>query len=139
MFIPSPFIASTVNRQTFYDEEGRMHSVHVGSAADGDGGIAEANSLYATDAEMFGTCAPFLKRAKIADAKRRNYIIQPGGACIYWEDPVQLKDLYNHGQVQFSTAPSERESFGHNSSPGPRPVAPNRPPFGGTFQDPFSK
>lgn len=95
-----------------------MQKVRVNSktASSDNGGIAEANSLYATDAELFGTISPFLKRNKLADAKRRNYIIQPGGACIYFENDPQLADPYDHNRVQF-TAPSERETFGHNTQP----------------------
>jgi hypothetical protein len=104
--------------QTLYDEEGRVHSFrkNTKSASSDDGGIAEANSLYATDAELFGTCAPFLRANKLRDAKRRNYVIQPGGACIYFKDDAPLKDPYGGGRVQF-TAPDERESFGHNTQP----------------------
>lgn len=140
MFIPSAFVSSTANREFTYDAEGRMHPVHVGSAPDGDGGIAEANSLYATQSEMFSSCAPFLRKNKLADAKRRNYVIQPGGAALYFKTEKKLADIYNHGRVQYSVDfPAENESFGHNSNPGPRPIVPSRPPSGGTFRDPFSR
>ena len=117
MFIPNGFTPSTVNHATMYDEEGRLKSFRINSRNDDDAGIAEANSLYATNAEMFGTITPFLRVNRIADAQRRNYVVQPGGACIYWQEDPRLEDPYLHGRVQF-TGPSERESFGHDSQPG---------------------
>jgi hypothetical protein len=101
-----------------YDEEGRLKSFRVNSkgASSDDDGIAESNSLYSTDAELFGTITPFLKKNRIRDAQRRNYVIQPGGACIYWKEDNKLADPYAHGRVQF-TAPGERETFGHNTQP----------------------
>ena len=90
----------------------RETRIGPGPHTDGDSGIAEANSLYATDAEMFGSITPFLKKNRIKDARRRNYVIQAGGACIYFEgsDPYGEKS-----RVDF---PSEKESFGHNSMDG---------------------
>ena len=116
MFVPNPFLPSNAVHMIQYDEEGRLRKVRVNSpgASSDDGGIAEANSLYATDAELFGSITPFMKRNKLNDSKRRNYIIQPGGACIYFQEDKPLKDPYGGGRVQF-TAPSERETFGHNS------------------------
>jgi len=117
MQIPNGFVPSTAQRQVQYDEEGRMREFRIGpfgGSRGGDGGIADANSLYATDAERFGTIAPFLKRNRIRDAQRRNYIIQAGGAAIYFETEPQLADAWDNGRVQF-TAPSDQETFGHNA------------------------
>lgn len=115
MFIPGKFVPSHVNHQTHYDEEGRLRTFRIGMGE--DGGVGEANSLYATQAEYFGSRAPFIKNNQIRDAKRRNYIIQPGGACIYFETERELEDPYGGGRVQY-TAPSDKESFGHNSMDG---------------------
>lgn len=127
MFAPNGFLPSTVVHARMYDEEGRLKAVRPGPGphTDGDGGIAEANSLYATDAEFFGEIAPFLKRNRLADAQRRNYIIQPGGACIYFKEDPQLADPYDHNRVQYTDMPSERESFGHNSMDGTKLGEPN--------------
>ena len=118
MFIPSGFAPSRANVQRQYDSEGRLREVRIDSsgASSGDPGIAQSNSLFATDAELFGTITPFLKRARLKDAKRRNYVIQPGGACLYSETDQQLADPYNHGQVRFDM-PTEQESFGHYTQP----------------------
>ena len=127
MWIPNGFPPSSA-RTRMYDQEGRLKEFRVDSrgASSDDGSIAEANSLYATDAELFGQVAPFLKRAKIRDANRRNYIVQPGGAVIYFDDsePQQLQDPFGNGRVQF-TAPSEQETFGHNSMDGTKLAEPN--------------
>lgn len=125
MHAPNGFVPSNVIHQTMYDEEGRLKTFRINSRSDDDSGISEANSLYATDAELFGTVAPFLKKAKIKDAGRRNYIVQPGGACIYFSDDKPLSDPYGNGRVQF-TGPSEKESFGHNSYDGTKFGADNR-------------
>jgi|ERR1700690_372239 len=119
MFVPSPFQPSNATHRFVYDEEGRMRSFRVGpdGAHTQEGGVGESNSLFATDAEYFGTITPFLKVNRIKDARRRNYIIQPGGACIYFDGEKVLKDPYNNGKVQY-TAPSDQESFGHNSMDG---------------------
>ncbi len=122
MFIPSGFLPSGANKIRSYDVEGRLHESRPGPGGN-DGGIAESNSLFSTEAEEFGSCAPFLKKNKIKDARRRNYIIQPGGACIYFESERRLEDPYDNGRVQF-TAPSEQESFGHNSQPNARLLTP---------------
>jgi hypothetical protein len=132
MYIPNAFTPSTVIHQQMYDEEGRLKSFRIAPSrgAQGEGGISEANSLYSTDAELFGSVAPFLKRNRIVDARRRNYVIQPGGACIYFERPEELSDPYAHGRVQF-TAPGDQESFGHNTQPGGFGGQPNQ---GRSFQ-----
>lgn len=128
MFVPNAFVPSTAVHAMLYDEEGRLKSYRVGpgphTSSSDDPGIAEANSLFATDAELFGTITPFLKKSRLADAQRRNYVIQPGGACLYFENDPKLADPYAHGRVQF-TAPSERESFGHNSLDGSKFGEPN--------------
>lgn len=119
MFVPNGFVPSSAARQTYYDEEGRLRVVNI--SRDSVGGIGESNSLFATDSEMFGAIAPFIKRNKSKDAPRRNYVIQPGGACIYFDPEKLLADPYDHGRVQF-TGPSSRESFGHNSMDGSKMV-----------------
>lgn len=121
MFIPGRFLPSSAVRNRQYDEEGRLREVRPGPGphTDGDSGIAESNSLFATEAEMFGAITPVLKRNRIRDAKRRNYIIQPGGACIYFEAEKELKDPYGGGRVQYTVdMPEAKESFGHGSQPG---------------------
>lgn len=120
MFIPNGFTSSSAVRRREYDAEGRLRETRIGPGphSDGESGIAEANSRYATDAEMFGTISPFLKRNKARDAQRRNYVIQPGGACIYFENEKELEDPYGGGRVQYTDAPTEKESFGHDSMPG---------------------
>lgn len=124
-FLPS----STVRRQT-YDEEGRLREVRIGP--DGShsqlGGVGEYNSMYSSTAEAFGEIAPFLKAARLRDAKRRNYIIQPGGACIYFESEPPMEDPWANGRVQFN-APSDQETFGHNSLDGSKMGNPNGRPF----------
>ena len=58
MFVPNGFIPSNANRTREYDEEGRLRETRIGPGphTDGDGGIAESNSLFATDAEkVLGT------------------------------------------------------------------------------------
>ena len=126
MIPPSGFIPSNANRARFYDEEGRLKEFRPGTQGgeSDEGAIAEANSLFATDAELFGSISPFLKVNKIRDAKRRNYIIQPGGACIYFEADKELKDPYGGGRVQF-TGPSDKESFGPTSLDGTKMAEPN--------------
>lgn len=116
MFAPNGFVPSSHVRKFLYDEEGRLLT-HRPASQDDNPALAEANSLYATDAEVFGVMPPFLAAAKRRDSKRRNYIVQPGGACIYFEDDRRLADPWDHNRVQY-TAPDERESFGHNSMDG---------------------
>ena len=115
MYIPGRFVPSGLTKTIHYDEEGRMREFRKDSKD--EAGLGEANSLYATDAEMFGSRAPFLKVNNIRDARRRNYIIQAGGACIYWEVDPMLAEPYDHNRVQY-TAPDSRDSFGHNSMDG---------------------
>lgn len=126
MWIPNAFAPSSSVHATFYDEEGRLKTFRPGTqgAESDDGSLAEANSLFATDAEYFGQVAPFLRRNKIKDCRRRNYIIQPGGACIYFSEEEPLMDPYGNGRVQY-TAPSDRETFGHNSMDGSKLADPN--------------
>ena len=126
MFVPNGFIPSNANRTREYDEEGRLRETRIGPGphTDGDGGITESNSLFATDAEMFGAVTPFLKRNRIRDARRRNYVIQPGGACIYFEGERTLPDPYE--EKARAEMPTEQESFGHNSQPGGWSQGPNQ-------------
>jgi len=126
MFIPNGFVPSNANRQREYDAEGRLREVSYSSPTQ-DGGIAEASSLFATEAEQFGTISPFLKRNKAKDAQRRNYVIQPGGACIYFREDPELEDPYGGGRVQFT--PTAQESFGHDSQPGGPLQGPAGRPF----------
>lgn len=125
MQIPNGFLPSKYQKQIGYDVEGRLREFNI--SRESTGGIGDANSLYATDAERFGTMAPFLKRNKAKDAPRRNYIIQPGGACIYFGDQPAPADPYDNGRVQY-TAPDPKTSFGHDTaeviSPGTNPVRP---------------
>ena len=132
MYIANGFVPSSAIRRREYDEEGRLRETRIGPGphTDGESGIAESNSLFATDAEFFGSITPFLKKNRIRDAKRRNYIIQPGGACIYFENQAQLEDPYGNGRVQYTDAPSAQESFGHNSQPG----GPAQGPAGRRFE-----
>jgi hypothetical protein len=119
MYSPNGFVPSSAIRRREYDEEGRLRETRIGPGAhtDGDSGIAESNSLYATDAEYFGAITPFLKKNRIRDAKRRNYVIQPGGACLYFSEDKAPEDAFGGGKVVFD-APGEKDSFGHNSLPG---------------------
>ena len=115
MFIPNQFVPSTAMRLREYDSEGRLREFRITGGRDSDdGGIAEANSLYATDAEFFGTMAPFLKRNKALDAPRRNYVIQPGGAALVFRGPAPSVVQSPVRQCM----PSGQESFGHNSYDG---------------------
>lgn len=127
MYVPNGFIPSNASRRREYDEEGRLREVSISSPSQ-DGGIAESNSAYATEAEQFGTIAPFLARNKAKDARRRNYVIQPGGACLYFETPPEYPDYWQNGRVMFD-APTQKESFGHNSQPG----GPTQGPSGRSF------
>lgn len=126
MWIPNGFVPSSINRTREYDEEGRLREVRHDSkgASSSDGAIAESNSLFATDAELFGTITPFMRVNKLRDADRRNYIIQPGGACIYFDPERPPPDPWDNGRVQF-TAPSDRETFGHNTQPSASIEHPN--------------
>lgn len=115
MFIPNQFVSSTALRQREYDPEGRLREFRITGGRDSDdGGIAAANSLYATDAEFFGSMAPFLRCNKARDARRRNYIIQPGGAAIVFNGPAPAVPP----SPLRALMPSEQESFGHNSYDG---------------------
>lgn len=115
MFIPNGFIPSTFARRISYDEEGRLREFNLSRQS--TGGIGDANSLYATDAERFDSIAPFLKKNIAKDVARRDYRIQPGGACLYFSSPEELQDPYGGGKVQY-TGPDPRTSFGHDSMPG---------------------
>lgn len=106
------FLPSSQSKQFFFDVDGRVLQSHV-SRGD-DPALGEANSIYATDAEKFGTIAPFLKVNRTRDAKRRNYVIQPGGACLYFDTQRLPPDPYDHNRVQY-TAPSSQSVFGHDS------------------------
>jgi len=106
--IPNGFVPSDVVRRTYYDPEGRMLSFNISRQS--TGGVSAANSLLATDAEHFDVCAPFLRRNKLNDAKRRNYVVQPGGAILYFDEDVP-------GSNRRSTAEllDPKISFGHDS------------------------
>jgi len=106
--IPNGFMPSDVVRRTMYDQEGRLKSFNISRPE--EGGVGDRNSLFATDAELFGTMAPFLRANKEKDAARRNYVIQPGGACIYFEEEVPPSVLPSRTEF-----PTPKTSFGHDS------------------------
>jgi len=110
MHIPNGFVPSDLQRYRVHDQEGRLVEFRIDSSitSSDDGGIAEANSLYATRAEMFGSIAPFLKRNRARDVTRRNYVIRPGGEAVYEIDRPDIRFNF----------PSEQESMGHNSLNG---------------------
>ena len=113
MQIPNGFMQSSATKTTEYDQEGRLRLTRYGHG--GEGGVGESNSIYATDAELFGTCAPFLKANRMKDAKRRNYIIQSGGALILFEEGEQPED--QRQKLRFS-GPADQTSFGHTTVMG---------------------
>jgi len=119
MRVPNGFKSSQAARQIQYDEEGRMRDVNVSRQSTGS--VGDANSLYATEAEKFGTVAPFLKANMNKDATRRNYVIQPGGAAIYFDGPAHHED--DRERAEFH---DQRESFGHNSLDGSKMVTGGR-------------
>mgnify|MGYP000898631851 CR=1 FL=1 len=108
MNIPNGFRPSGAARATFYDEEGRLREFNISRGMD-EGGVSSTNSMFATEAEDFGSIAPFLHRAKVKDAKRRNYVIQPGGAAIYFDDE-RAPELPSRQEF-----PHPKTSFGHDS------------------------
>lgn len=127
--IPSGFLPSAASRVITYDSEGRLLEyersegrlvpVHPASREE-PAGVAEANSLYATDAEMFGSLPPFLRANRDRDIRRRNYIIQPGGAQIIFSGPPPVATL----PTRRAYAPSSSESMGHNSYDGTKLAGP---------------
>lgn len=48
--------------------------------------VRESNRALPTRDEKYGAVAPFLLNAKLKDAGRRNYTIQPGGATAFFSD-----------------------------------------------------
>lgn len=108
--VPNGFMPSDVVRRTYYDPEGRLKSFNISRQE--EGGIGDTNSLFSTEAERFGSLPPFLKANKQKDAKRRNYIIQPGGACIYFEDEEGAPQAVLPRRTEF---PAPKTSFGHDS------------------------
>lgn len=108
MMIPNGFMPSDVVRRTYYDPEGRLKSFNISRPE--EGGIGDTNSLFSTDAERFGSLPPFLKANKEKDASRRNYIIQPGGAAIYFEE-----DRIEGALPRKTEFPAPKTSFGHDS------------------------
>lgn len=111
MMVPNGFMPSETARKTYYDSEGRLLEVNISR---GDAGrLGESNSLFQTDAEKFSTMSPFLLRNRRKDARRRNYIIQPGGAAIYFDQTGPLPEAPSHAEY-----PPASESFGHNSLDG---------------------
>lgn len=109
MFIPNGFRPSAKQAKYTYDPEGKLreYSESRGST----GGIGDSNSLYATDAEKFGTVAPFLKNSMAKDRPRRNYVIQPGGRSIYFGR--QPAPSYPYDDRPMYEAGDERDVFGH--------------------------
>ena len=129
MRIPNNFLPSKFQKQIGYDEEGRL--IEFNLSRQHTGGIGNANSMYATHAEQFDVMTPFLKANKAKDAPRRNYIIQPGGAAIYFgpRRAEAFPDPYGGGRVQY-TVPDERTFFGHNTA---EVVSPNTVPHNQGF------
>ena len=109
MRIPSPFAPSSFARRVQYDDEGRMREYRPGTQ--GDTGIGDSNSLFATESERFDAITPFLKRSKAAADKAREYVIQPGGACLYKR--VEEEPYYSQRKFEY---PDGRQSFGHRTS-----------------------
>ena len=99
---PSGFKPSAAVEDRVFDQEGRLHEFNISRG--GVGGIGEANSLYATESEKFGSVAPFLHLNMEKDRPRRNYIVQPGGAILFNPEPEV--------EAEF---PTRQESFGHNT------------------------
>lgn len=125
--IPNQWRASKEQKLYSYDEEGRLLEFNISRQS--TGGIGDANSLYATDAERFSAKAPFIARAMEKDATRRNYVVQPGGATIYFDGPARVTAAEKVGY----TVPDPKESFGHDSMDGvfPGPVTRPSPIRGG--------
>lgn len=120
MFIASPFVPSSISRTITYNAEGKIRTedrLNFGRW----GGVGVANSMYPTEAEKFDSMAPFLKAAKERDAPRRNYVIQPGGATVYFDNPVDMKQAI-YGTPATAHIPTDQESFGKALDQG-RPMA----------------
>jgi hypothetical protein len=112
-FVPNGFLSSEIARRVTYDEEGRLRDINISRGS--VGGIADANSLFATEAEKLGSIAPFLRMNRREDVRRRNYIIQAGGACVYF-DPESPEAPPLH-KIR-PEVPDPRTSFGHDSMDG---------------------
>jgi hypothetical protein len=108
MLVPSGFLPTREARAIHYDQEGRLRSFNISRT--GDSGIAETNSLFSTESEAFGAIAPFLKKAKQKDSARRNYVVQPGGATIYFDENGPPPEMVSRTEF-----PEDKESFGHNT------------------------
>lgn len=124
--IPNQWLPSKKQHLYSYDEEGRLLEYNVSRQS--TGGLGDTNSLYATDAERFSSKAPFIARAMEKDAGRRNYVVQPGGATIYFDGPAHLSAAE---KVKY-TMPDPRESFGHDSLDG---TVPGGGPYGISKKD----
>lgn len=116
MFIPNRFASSSALQRREYDEEGRLRAYRISGGRDSDAGIAGANSRYPTESEYFDAITPFLKRNRLLDSRRRNYVIQPGGASIIFDRDKM--DPYLASMPLTHQMPSEQETFGHNSMDG---------------------
>ena len=111
MYIPNGWKRRDESQRLTYNHEGKLQVENLSRQS--TGGIGRANSRFATEAEEFDSIAPFLAQNRAVDAERRNYVIQPGGACLYFANEERLAEPYAHNRAQFD-GPDDRESFGHN-------------------------
>jgi len=122
MFLPGGgFVPSKFQKRLQYDPEGRLREYNVSRSS--TGGVAVANSLYATDAERFDSIAPFLAANMEKDRPRRNYVILPGGSALYFGDKPAPADLYGKNIVEQEPIPDPRNFFGHDRDPSSLDVA----------------
>lgn len=123
MRTPSPYFPSPLSRTLTYSIEGKLRvddRVNQGKWP----GMGAANSMYPTEAEKFDSITPFLKAAKMKDAPRRNYVIQPGGAAIYFEGQADMVEAI-YGTPSTAHIPTDKESFSKEVS-GSKPMTVGR-------------
>lgn len=128
MRIPSPFIPSSLSRKMTYNLEGKVQADDRVSQGKWPS-MGSANSMYPTEAERFDSITPFMKAAKLKDASRRNYVIQPGGAAVYFDNPPDMVEAI-YGTPSTAHIPTDQDSFSKGLSQG-KPATMGRPMGGG--------
>ena len=117
MTTPNRWVPSRAAKLASYDAEGTLHEFNLSRQA--TGGVGRYNSLFATEAEAFDSIAPHLAINRAKDVSRRNYVVQQGGATIYFEGPAVVVDPYT-GHRTPHPFPNDRASFGHTRVGGSR-------------------
>ncbi len=110
MYQPGGWVPSKLATWAGYSPEGRL--VQADPSRDQTGGAGVSNSLYETDAERFDVVTPFLAKALEKDRPRRNYIVQPGGATIYYGPRPAPRHPYGEPRPLY---PAALDQVGHDS------------------------